>query len=60
MWNKLTKSSGISWDKNAVPTLVKTVNYFLLKEDGFNLLQENGDKIMLETDFVLNKWNKIT
>ena len=60
MWNKLTKSLGISWNKNVFPVLVNTVNYFLLKEDGCKLLQENGDRILLETDFVVNKWNKIT
>jgi len=60
MWNKLTKSSGISWNKVQEPTKVYK-EFSILQEDGYRLLQEDGYQLLNEDPEVFVEiWNRLT
>lgn len=47
----------MSWSK--LPPVATIINYFLLKEDGFYLLQESGDKLILSESPIPNLWSNV-
>ena len=57
-WNKITKSLGITWNKNTAGSATVEKTFNLLQEDGSKILQEDGHFILIE--LLIDIWNKIS
>ena len=59
-WNKLSKSSGVSWGKNP-PPVQNTVykNFNILQEDGVSTIMQEDKKSRIQFTIIVSLWTKL-